>query len=432
VTLGSIIRTPEYGLSQSGQAEGSTGFLNVQHIRTNGRISFDPPVFLRDDPGRRELRTGDILIARTGHTLGKAALIPDEFAGYSWGSFCIRLSLLCDAPFRGGFVARFLNSRLGQLQILMLKTGAGKFNINSEQIMDIRLPELTLGRQDEVLRSVRPLEAQAAELQEESKLARRGLEAMVPEELAVDAVSATKRDYFFRTGKEGRSLWFHKRASELTGRLHYLFHHPGLAILDSFFDRYETVALSDICREPISRGVQPEYEEGGEVTVLKTVDLQDGYIDFENALKVSEDFFLSSTEAHVRRGDILVASTGYVSMGKVDVYDSDEAAMISGELLGLRVRDEYDPSFVACFLRSHLGKVQFDKWFSGSSGQIHLYDSDLSQFLVPASTAAGVPVGEQIRIASIVTDRMSRARDLERQAEDKWREAQLKFEGMVA
>lgn len=174
-----------------------------------------------------------------------------------------------------------------------------------------------------------------------------------------------------------------------------------------------------------------DYDEFGNVIVLKTVNLKNDYIDYENALRVSQEFFETYPAAHVRKGDILVASTGYVSMGKVDVYDRDEPAIVDTHISIVRLNESYDPWFVAYFLRSHLGQLQFEKWFTGSSGQIEIQPQDLGRFILPASLREGIPLSEQKRITSEITQHLEVARTVEQQAKLKWLEAKEKFEEMI-
>ncbi len=211
----------------------------------------------------------------------------------------------------------------------------------------------------------------------------------------------------------------------------YHFHHPKHSRVKQVLESIKAVPLGDICRESIIHGRQPEYDDTGDVIALKTVDLKNDHINYDDALRVSAEFFEAHPTAHVRKDDILIASTGYVSMGKVDVYDRAERAMASGELLVLRVNRECDPYFVCYFMRSPLGQVQFDKWFSGSSGQIHIYNTGLAAFLVPATGARGIPLEDQKRIARLVTRGLEKARKMERLAREKWQQARQRFEKIV-
>jgi restriction endonuclease S subunit len=159
ISLESLIN-PErfsYGLSVSGCENGPIGFLNIQHLSFEGRILFDPKTFLSESPTEKILLENDILIARTGHTLGKSALITKEFEGYTFGSFCIRFSLTKFAldEYEPDFIAQFINSIYGQAQLMLLKAGSGKNNINQEHIRDIKIPKLDKKQQQIILDNYR-------------------------------------------------------------------------------------------------------------------------------------------------------------------------------------------------------------------------------------------------------------------------------------
>ncbi len=124
--------------------------MNVQHLSFEGRILFDPPTFLSECSDKKKLKENEILIARTGHTLGKAALITKEYDGFAFGSFCIRFALNSDEYFPD-FIAQYINSIYGQAQIMMLKAGSGKNNINQDHIADIQIPIIDKNKQEQIL-----------------------------------------------------------------------------------------------------------------------------------------------------------------------------------------------------------------------------------------------------------------------------------------
>lgn len=227
----------------------------------------------------------------------------------------------------------------------------------------------------------------------------------------------TEENFFFKTGKEDCSNYYYRFSEETGERLHFLFKHPKYESLEGLKDKYKTVILKDICIESIHRGEQPEYTENGEVTVIKTVDLKNSFIDYENCLKVSNAFFETVPTAQVKKGDILIASTGYVSMGKVDIYDRDEPAIVDGHISVLCLNEEYDPYFVAYFLRSRLGKLQFEKWFSGSSGQIEVKPDDFGLFILPHSSDEGIPLKIQKEIAIKTAKKFKESYGLEQKAQ---------------
>jgi restriction endonuclease S subunit len=165
-----------YGLSESASESGSIGFLNVQHLSFEGRIVFRPETFLNKCPTEKLLLKNDILIARTGHTLGKAALITQDYEGYTFGSFCIRFSLNTYGidNYLPDFVAQFINSIYGQAQLMLLKAGSGKNNINQDHIRDIRIPKIDIKQQKTILDHYQASLANLVGLEkEEQRLAKR-------------------------------------------------------------------------------------------------------------------------------------------------------------------------------------------------------------------------------------------------------------------
>lgn len=152
IPLGSCIDNERfsYGLSESALTIGDVGFLNVQHLSFEGRIVFDPPTFLSECPDKKKLKENEVLIARTGHTLGKAALITKEYDGFTFGSFCIRFGLNSD-DYLPDFIAQYINSIYGQAQIMILKAGSGKNNINQDHIADIQIPIIDRNKQEKIL-----------------------------------------------------------------------------------------------------------------------------------------------------------------------------------------------------------------------------------------------------------------------------------------
>lgn len=119
-------------------------------------------------------------------------------------------------------------------------------------------------------------------------------------------------------------------------------------------------------------------------------------------------------------------------MGKVDVYERDEDAIVDGHVTIIRVNPlYYDPYFVAYYLRSYLGQVQIEKWFSGSSGQIELQPDEIRQFILPAPDDTGLPLAEQQRIAALITEQLTEAHTLEAASAQKWAEARAMFESRL-
>ena len=99
---------------------------------------------------------------------------------------------------------------------------------------------------------------------------------------------------------------------------------------------------------------------------------------------VDQDFYNSSIRSQVKRGDILIASTGKASLGKCDLLENDQNLVVDGHVSIIRVDEKkYDRFFFAYFFRSILGYFQMERDFTGATNQIELYADEISNFQVP-------------------------------------------------
>lgn len=146
---------------------------------------------------------------------------------------------------------------------------------------------------------------------------------------------------------------------------------------------FPTIRLKHIVTAPIHKGVQDRPSENGEIPVIKTAHLKNEYIDLSNAEMVSRDFFESvRLRAEPKRGDVLMASTGKVSLGKVDVFDFDEPVIVDNHISIIRLNSSFNPYFVTYFLRTILGAFQIERDYSGTTNQIDFYPDQVGNLQI--------------------------------------------------
>lgn len=366
----------------------------------------------------------DVLFSMTG-TLGNACLIHEYIeATINQNVVILRFN---EDKLDPEYAVRFLNSSFIELQIKKNFTSGQTPYLNEDKIKDLKIIVLPKPIQHNIVRQTLHIESQASDFESKVQKFLVQTNKFFLDKLGID-LPDEEISYFFKKGKENRSNYYYKFSEEIGGRFHYLFNHPKLEILEILKNKYQTVLLKTICREPIKRGEQPEYSDSG-VMVIKTVDLKNRFIDYKNTLRVSEDFYESKPQAHIRKDDILVSSTGYVSVGKIDVFDIDELALADGHISIVRLNGDYDPYFVTYFLRSALGQLQFEKWFTGSSGQIEVQPEDLNKFILPSKDS--IPKEKQKEIADKITKEYQRALDYEQQSQSKWQEAKELFKRLI-
>ena len=147
--------------------------------------------------------------------------------------------------------------------------------------------------------------------------------------------------------------------------------------------KFSKANLHELCREPIHRGKTPEYSKKGTIPVIKIANLKNSWIDKDITQFVSEKFYKKNKKCQTEKGDILIASTGVGSLGKVDVLGDDRKYIVDGHITIIRTKkEEINPYFLLMYLRSKLGQIQIERYIRGATGQIELYPQEIDKIRV--------------------------------------------------
>lgn len=84
----------------------------------------------------------------------------------------------------------------------------------------------------------------------------------------------------------------------------------------------------------------------------------------------------------LKRGDVLISSIGFGSIGKVQVFDKSGTFATVSEVTVIR-QSRVNPYYLFFFLRSPAGQLQINRYITGATGQLHLYPKDVERIFVP-------------------------------------------------
>jgi restriction endonuclease S subunit len=371
----------------------------------------------------------DVLITMAG-TIGRCAVYDqDEECNCNQAVAILRINSELVEPC---YFAKYLNSRLGQLIFGKLQHVSSQPNINLNEIVTIQIVMPEKKKQNKIIENVTKIEAESHQLEKKAIVSAKNATGIISKKLNIDIPKTL--EYFFKAGRQKDSEYFVEYEDNSIDRLGFYNSHPKHVLINQLKSKFKTLSLKEICREPIRRGVQPEYDVSGPLAI-KTVNLKNYRIEYENALHILSEQFDSEIQRDpgiaLQKNDILIAATGYVSMGKIDIFERIEPAIATIDLLILRIKPEYDPNFITFFLRSPLGQIQFEKWWSGSSGQIHIYEDELNQFIIPESSKEGIPKKEQTAIADEINKNLVEAQEFHELSKKKALEAEKIFERSI-
>ena len=114
---------------------GSHKFLRITDIQ-NGIVNWDTVPFARpSDPDTYLLKSGDIVFARTGATVGKSFLITETPYPSVYASYLIRIRLLGNLP--SEYIYQFFDSACYWSQITDKSVGVGQPNCNGTSLKEL-------------------------------------------------------------------------------------------------------------------------------------------------------------------------------------------------------------------------------------------------------------------------------------------------------
>jgi type I restriction enzyme S subunit len=195
------------------------------------------------------------------------------------------------------------------------------------------------------------------------------------------------------------------------------FHRPEVKFLEFILGKYETIKVKSLLKEneKIHRGTQPKNSENGYIPAIKTGQLKNSYIDLSETDLVEENFYNNQLKARVMNKDILIASTGKVSLGKIDIYEEEQEAVCDGHISIIRVDSKkVINDYFVYFFRSILGTFQIERDYTGATNQIELYANEISSFDI-----IKVSLEDQARIVKKIKNRIQDQQNYTKQIEEK-------------
>lgn len=159
-------------------------------------------------------------------------------------------------------------------------------------------------------------------------------------------------------------------------RLDAEYHAPRYGELARLLEaKHATTALGDIAQ--VTKGRPVSYDDEASLPVVRSGDV--GSIAGSGGLLRTPD---ETRAFRLRRGDVLVSSIGFGSIGRVQVFNLDGDYATVSEVTVIR-QDVLDPYYLEAFLQSQAGQLQLHRFITGATGQLHLYPSDVAKCVVP-------------------------------------------------
>jgi len=274
--------------------------------------------------------------------------------------------------------------------------------LSKDELGRIKIPLIPKSEQDQIVAQIEPIEKKIKELKTQIKEPQEIINKVFAREFGFDenlfnefgkGMTAGTQVAQNRTLRVFETDFKELSRSEIV-RFSTRFHNPPTKKLMDFLDSIETLKVKDILLEPVHRGASPKYNRYGEIPVVKTGHLKNGYIEISQEEFVDSIFYNFSKRSQVKQGDILIASTGKVSLGKIDLLEEKQNLVADGHVSIVRIDDKkYSRQFFTYFFRSILGYFQIERDYTGATNQIELSADQISNFQIP-----NIPLTRQQKI----------------------------------
>ena len=413
-----LLAKPQYGAAESGVARTnklSPRYLRITDIDEYGLISHDDLGATANTlEDQYILHANDLLIARSGATVGKAYIHKDcpytcFFAGYLIRFIINPLKALPD------YIFAFTQSNTYKEWVNAIQRPSGQPNINAEEYQSLEIPMPPVDIQEKVVSLIRKAysEKKSKDLEDQQLLD--SIDTYLLDELCITLPEVHN---------ELKDRIFLMNRSELEGRFDPTVYKDGVKLISP---KWDNVKLSKVAL------VNPSGAYKGQAvdTPISFVPMEVVDETFsEITTKGETTIAQSSGFTKFREGDLLWAKiTPCMQNGKSAIAKNliNGLGCGSTEFFILRPKDErLAIEYLHVILHMKCVRETAMLFFGGSAGQQRVPASFLENFNIPLP-----PIGKQVEIANHVYELRQQAKGLQEEGMRILEEAKLEVEQMI-
>lgn len=321
-------------------------------------------VYISEEKNKSEIKTsleaGDIMLSKTGKNA--ASVVFSERCNVSQDVVAIKVRRDKINPY---YLAVYLNTRIGSDELVRRFQGQVQMHLSLPETRKCIIPLASESIQDAVEVKVKD----AFNLNKYSNDLYAKALNLLEKELGLDQI---EDDYCVFS----ESSFMDVITSHRLDAQHYQNKYVSLIERLALFPYKKVKEIRVLNR----RGLQPKYIKNGGLSVINSQHITKDHLDYGAFEETSLYEYNKSKVAHVRKGDVLIYTTG-AYIGQANLYDSNLPAMASNHVNILRVNG-VDSGYLTIVLQSIIGKYQTQKHARGSA-QAELYPTDIDKFIIP-------------------------------------------------
>lgn len=387
-------------------------FVRATDIK-DGEINSDTLLHIsKDQPDRFakcRLSGGELIIVRSGANTGDCAVVPELLAG-SYAAYDLILKFHADISTK--FVATFLDSDIGRLQLNLVKGRSAQPHVNTEEVAAVQILLPPLDFQNELVAAMEAARAERKGKLSEADALLGGVDDFLLNTLGVSLPSGDSRQVF-AVSKQS-----------VDKRLDPYFHIPRFARIQDALSDIHSESLGDFA--VFSKEIwRPENHDDPTFRYIEinSVNPRTGEAHFN---EVATDRAPSRARMKVQMDDIIVSLTRPHHGSIAHLGAEFEGCVASTGFAVIRkVAPHVRRDYLWCVLRAQFSLDQMIQRASGGNYPA-ITETELGNITIPVPS-----MQMQEAIANEVGHRHQQARRLHVEAESGWQEAKQWFEAKL-
>lgn len=359
-----IVCKPQYGAGEPGIERKNVSdarYIRITDIDENGLISQDDlgatANYIED---KYILNENDILIARSGNTVGKAYIHKSApydcfFAGYLIRFIIDKQKALPE------YIFTFTQLNTYKDWVKAVQRPSGQPNINSEEYQSLEIPLPDIDKQQVIVDIINSAYLQKQQKESEAQQLLDSIDAYILNELGITLPE-------IKTNLKSRM--FLVKRSELEARLdpYYsqeYFKEAFNALARGNYPLYSIKSLSSLITSgitPKSGGEAYTYDKETGIPFIRSGNIDiNGNFDFEDLLYLKPEIhecIMKSSQVH--KNDLMIAIVG-ATIGQVGIFLDEREANINQAIALVRLKDGNDVQYVKELIKSQVGQLSLNR-----------------------------------------------------------------------
>ncbi|MCX6277218.1 MAG: hypothetical protein NT004_03865 [Bacteroidetes bacterium] len=311
------------------------------------------------------------------------------------------------------FLAYILRSRqLKEILDTNLSRGIGIPTYREKDFLRLRMPDIDVVKQHDVVKIIAPLEAEIKKLNSQIK----------PDTDIIDEVFTSWFGWDEKAFQELRnvhlmSIPFSAFANNIDNRFSFKFHNKPGAYISQILKAQTSKRIKDYLSEDITLGksISPsDYNENGEQYYVSMADIKNWRFETEEAKTVDQSYFDANPNKRIALNDILMARSGEGTIGKVAIIDNDETDAVYADFT-MRIKlKNYNPVFAYYYFRTGFFQYLINTHKKGLGNNTNIFPSQVRELPIPEISFA-----VQEKIVAVIKNETDKQREFDKKIHEK-------------